>query len=86
MKEESPYPLADKIRELEDKILSNYMIGRMYESEQLRNCCVCILDLLKIARGYIVVGRERKALRIFLRAAGLREIMISQFELDLSSV
>lgn len=81
MKEEFTYPLALKIRKLETWLLDDYMVGRMYESEDLKKCCSQILELLKIARGYLVIGKERKAARIYLRAIGLKNVVVFHFKL-----
>ena len=82
MKDTSVFPLSLKIHDLEKSLVSDYMIGRFHENKKIRECCAQILELLKIARGYLVIGRERKSARTYLRALNLKKIMVFRFRLD----
>lgn len=78
MKDENLYPIAFRVRKLEDELFTDYMIGRMYEDQNLRSSCSQILALLKIARGYLVIGKERKAVRTYLSALRLKELIVKK--------
>lgn len=60
--------LLPKIQQIEETLLTDNMIGRIYESQEYKQWVTIILGILNYSRQYYALGYIRKAYRSYLRA------------------
>ncbi len=60
--------LLPRIRQIEEILLSDYMIGRIFENSLFKQWVSTIMLFLYNSRQYYLLGYTRKAYRSYLRA------------------
>lgn len=75
-------PLLPKLHEIEESLLSNFMIGRVSEAPNYKKWVETIMYILNNARQYYLLGYIRKAYRAYLRAFCIRQELLKRIEND----